>query len=120
MNQRKTGGEFEKLAADFLIKHGYKILERNFRCRMGEIDIVAMDGHVLVFIEVKYRSSMKYGGPMPAVNLKKQQTISKVALYYLIVHELNMSTACRFDVVGIIPGRITLQKNAFPFRKNRW
>lgn len=116
MNQRKTGGEFEQLAADFLEKHGYRILDRNFRCRTGEIDIVAMDGKMLAFIEVKYRSSMDFGGPMPAVNLKKQQTISKVALYYLMSHGLPMDTSCRFDVVGIIPGRITLQKNAFPFR----
>ncbi len=117
MNQRALGGSFEGKAADFLIKEGYQILDRNFRCRMGEIDIIARDGIYLVFVEVKFRSSSRYGGPLPPVDSKKQRTISKVAVFYLMKQGLPLTTPCRFDVVGILPDQIRLVKNAFPFRK---
>lgn len=117
MNQRKLGGSYEQMAADFLSKHGYRILERNFRCRLGEIDIVAQDGGCLVFVEVKFRSSSRYGGPMAAVNREKQRTISRVASFYLASHGLGWNTPCRFDVVGILPDRITLEKNAFLYMR---
>jgi putative endonuclease len=117
MNQRKLGGSYEQMAADFLSRHGYRILERNFRCRIGEIDIVARDGACLVFVEVKYRSSLRFGGPMAAVNLKKQRTISRVASFYLASHHLGFDTPCRFDVVGILPDRITVEKNAFLYTR---
>lgn len=117
MNQRSLGGSYEQMAADFLSKHGYQILERNFRCRTGEIDIIARDGDFLAFVEVKYRSSMNYGGPMAAVGLKKQHTISRTAAFYLLARHMRMDTPCRFDVVGILPDRIVLQKNAFPYRE---
>ncbi len=117
MNKRQIGGGYEKAAADFLIENGYVILEMNFRCKIGEIDIVAMDGNTLAFIEVKYRKDERYGGPFSAVNLKKQKTISKVALYYIMTHGLGEATPCRFDVVGILPNHIELIKNAFDFRR---
>lgn len=116
MNKRKLGGSYEQMAAGFLSDHGYEILEMNFRCRIGEIDIVARDGPFLVFVEVKYRANMKYGGPLPAVNLKKQRIISKAAAFYLMKHHLGINTPCRFDVVGILPDQIQLEKNAFPYR----
>ena len=61
MNKRKTGTEYEELAARWLIEKGYEILEKNYRCRIGEIDLIARDGRYLVFVEVKYRSDEKAG-----------------------------------------------------------
>ena len=70
-------------AAAYLKKKGYRILEANFRCRFGEIDLIARDGAYLVFIEVKYRSSLKDGDSLEAVNRRKQRKIIRVAEYYL-------------------------------------
>ena len=78
-NRRQIGTEEEALAAVFLKAQGYEILEQNFRCRLGEIDIIARDGSALVFIEVKYRRNAAYGTPAEAVNLRKQQ---KICLLY--------------------------------------
>ncbi len=116
MNKRELGGGYEKVAADFFRQKGYRILEMNFRCRIGEIDIIARDEDYIVFAEVKYRKEKTYGGPLMAVNFKKQRTISKVAMFYLMKHGLPESTPCRFDVVGILPGEIQHIQNAFPFR----
>ncbi len=115
LNKREVGGGYEKAAADFLISQGYEIREMNFRCRMGEIDIIAQDGDYLVFVEVKYRKNRQHGGPLPAVNWKKQRTISRVAMFYLMKHGYSQSTPCRFDVIGILPEGIQLVKNAFDF-----
>ena len=71
-------------AAAYLKKKGYRILEANFRCRFGEIDLIARDGAYLVFIEVKYRSSLKDGDSLEAVNRGKQRKIIRVAEYYLL------------------------------------
>ena len=76
-NRRQIGTEEEALAAVFLKAQGYEILEQNFRCRLGEIDIIARDGSALVFIEVKYRRNAAYGTPAEAVNLRKQQKICR-------------------------------------------
>ena len=62
MNNRRTGSEYEARAAEYLTANGYRILERNFRCRQGEIDLIAQDGSYLVFVEVKYRSSLARRG----------------------------------------------------------
>lgn len=75
-----SGSEGESFAADYLIKNGYRILERNFRTPLGEIDIIARDGETLVFIEVKARSNARFGPPQLAVDHRKQVKISRVAL----------------------------------------
>ena len=67
MNKRKTGAEYEELAARWLTGTGFEILEKNYRCRIGEIDLIARDGRYLVFVEVKYRSDEKAGDPSEAV-----------------------------------------------------
>ncbi len=95
-----TGKVGEDLAADYLIHHGCQIIARNYRKRLGEIDIIARDGEYLVFVEVKTRRGARYGSPFDAVNWRKQQQISKVALAYMIQYNL-MDTAVRFDVVGV-------------------
>jgi len=113
-----TGKEGEKIAAAFLKKNGYRILETNFRCAAGEIDIIARDKNELVFIEVKTRKSEKMGFPEQAVGIKKQKKISQLALWYF--QKKNISeTAARFDVLAIIMqpagNEIRLIKNAFDF-----
>ena len=85
-NKRQIGTEKEKLAGAYLEKNGYEIIEYNFRCRQGEIDIVAKDGNYLVFTEVKFRSTTRLGSALEAVNYKKQCRICKVADYYRYKH----------------------------------
>ena len=74
-NKRQTGIKYEQAAGFFLEQMGYEILEYNYRCRFGEIDIIAKDGACLVFCEVKYRSGRGKGSPLEAVDYRKQQTI---------------------------------------------
>jgi putative endonuclease len=90
----------ERLAADKLISCGYHILERNFRCRYGEIDLVAEDEHDLVFVEVKTRRGDAYGRPEEAVTPRKQRKIIEVAGYYLDLHEC-WERSWRVDVVAV-------------------
>ena len=114
-NHRAMGTYYEKKAAEYLKKQGYEILAMNYRCRIGEIDIIARDGEYLVFVEVKYRSSAAGGAPEEAVNYKKQRVISKVASYYLMKEYGTLDVDCRFDVAGILDDEIRLTKNAFAY-----
>lgn len=116
----KGTGEFgEEAAANFIIGHGYRILERNFRCKGGEVDIIARDpaDNCLVFIEVKTRKGLSYGVPQLAVTPFKQRQISKAALTWLGKKQLHDHNA-RFDVIAILlhtdgPHAIDHIKNAF-------
>ena len=83
-NKRKIGEKYERRAGAYLEEKGYEILEYNFRCRSGEIDIIARDGEYLVFCEVKYRAGNGKGHPAEAVGFRKQSVISKCALYYMV------------------------------------
>ncbi|MGD9279831.1 MAG: YraN family protein, partial [Desulfobacterales bacterium] len=80
--KQKFGEQGEALAARRLKKAGYKIIETNYRTRLGEIDIIAKDKDTIVFVEVKSRRSVYFGNPKQAVTLQKQKKISLVALYY--------------------------------------
>lgn len=113
-NTRKIGSIFEKQAGEYLKSEGYSIIEYNFCSKIGEIDIVAMDGKTLVFCEVKYRSDNRKGTPFEAVTINKQKKICKTALYYITKHQIT-NMPCRFDVVGITGNRIELIKNAFEY-----
>jgi putative endonuclease len=93
------GQQGEEAAAHYLQAHGYKILERNFRCRAGEVDIIAEEKGDLVFVEVKARSSKLFGDPAEAVTSRKQGQISKAALCYL--GDRHRGRAARFDVVTV-------------------
>jgi len=110
------GKRGETLAISFLKKNGYRIIESNFRCRYGEIDIVAQDGKTVAFIEVKTKTSNRFGSPTQAIDSRKQRQVSKTALAYISQKRLTNYSA-RFDVVGInIKGsnsEIELIKNAF-------
>lgn len=112
-NNRAIGNEYESLAAAYLEKEGYCILERNYRNKMGEIDIIGKDGSVLTFVEVKYRHDIKKGDPAEAVHGKKQEKIRNVARGYLYFHRLGEEISCRFDVVAILGEEIRLIRNAF-------
>ena len=113
---QKFGKKSESLAAAYLRLSGYRILERNYRNRIGEIDIVAREGPVLVFIEVKARKTARYGSPKNAVTPAKQMKISNTALAYL-KETGQMHCKARFDVVAIDarfdPPEIEVVKNAF-------
>lgn len=115
-NRRRIGAAYEEWAAEFLTERGYQILERNYRCRRGEIDLIARDGDTLVFLEVKYRRSAACGGPAEAVTHTKQKTICRVADHYRFARRISEDRACRFDVVAILGGEITLYRNAFPYQ----
>jgi putative endonuclease len=113
-----TGKEGEKIAAAYLKKNGYRIIEINFRCPIGEIDIVAKEKDDLVFVEVKTRKSMELGYPEQAVGIRKQKKMSQLALWYLQKRKV-ADTNARFDVVAVtlIPenNEVKLIKNAFDF-----
>ena len=113
-NNRETGTHYEKMAGTYLEEKGYKILTYNYRCKCGEIDIIAEDGETLVFCEVKYRASNRQGYPSEAVNHTKQRIISKSALYYITENHIE-DIPCRFDVVSIGEMGIIHYENAFDY-----
>lgn len=94
------GKEGEDRAAQFLVKQGYRIMERNYRTRSGEIDLIALHKGVVVFVEVKTRTSSVFGAPELAVNVRKQQRMVRAALGYIKYKKLHQ-VPCRFDVVAI-------------------
>ena len=112
-NKRSIGTDREAMAAEYLEKKGYTILEKNYRCRVGEIDIVASKDNFCVFVEVKYRKSAAYGLPQEAVGVKKQRTIAFVANYYLMEKKFPSNQPVRFDVIAILGNEITHIENAF-------
>ena len=107
------GIQGEALATEHLENQGYKILELNYKNKIGEIDIIAKDGETIVFIEVKARQSLRFGHPREAVNFYKQQKIRSVAIGYLKFKKLYERVPVRFDVVDILGDKITHIKNAF-------
>ena len=113
-NNRKVGDAQETRTVLELEKLGYKILQKNFRCRTGEIDIVALHKGYLVFVEVKYRKNRRSAYAAEAVNWKKQQVISRVADYYIRTH-CSKIPACRFDVAAWDGECLTVYENAFEY-----
>lgn len=111
-NKRKLGTSYEVLAKKYLEQQNYAIIKMNYRCKSGEIDIIAKDEAYTVFVEVKYRTSNKYGYPRESVNYYKQKHIIAAAKYYLYTHHL-YDSSCRFDVIEICYDKITHLKNAF-------
>ncbi len=112
-NKRKTGSHYELQVAAFLQKQGFEILEQNFRCRSGEIDLIARDGSYLVFIEVKYRGSKSAGSALEAIDARKAMQVRRVAEIYLYQNHYSDRTPCRFDAAGVDGEAITYIKNAF-------
>ncbi len=104
MNSIEIGKFGEKAAVEYLREHGYKILHTNYRCSLGELDIVALDKDTLVFIEVKSRSSDFFGYPQEGVTKKKQSKIIKLAQVYIKQNQ-KAGYKCRFDVVSVLLNR---------------
>jgi putative endonuclease len=116
MQKKELGRKGEDLALRFLKKRGYRIIEQNYVCKMGEMDLIAKEKDTLVFIEVKTRTSMDFGPPQLAVTSWKQRQLSKVALYFLKEKKIE-DVKARFDVVAILltagGEEIELIRNAF-------
>ena len=115
-NTRKTGTWYEQKAAEYLKCQGLVILAHNYRCRFGEIDLIARDGRYVVFVEVKYRRNGSSGVSLEAVTPAKQRVIGRVAQFYLTVKYNSVDVPCRFDVVGIDGDRLQWKKNAFEYQ----
>lgn len=103
MNNKILGNRGENIAAEYLQNKGYQILCRNYRCAIGEIDIIASQQNTVVFVEVKTRSSLRFGRPGEAVDYRKQHKIIRTAQWYCQGNNLRGKT-CRFDVVEVLPG----------------
>ncbi|MCR5655947.1 MAG: YraN family protein [Butyrivibrio sp.] len=117
MNKREIGAYYESIVCDYLAENGIKILERNFRCKLGEIDIVAEDNGYISFIEVKYRAGSKYGTAEAAVDFRKQKTVCRVSDFYCKRYGLSENQPRRFDVAAVNvedgAAKINYIKNAF-------
>lgn len=104
-NRQEIGKIGEDKACELLLKEGYKIIERNFRCKLGEVDIIAQDkNNDLVFIEVKTRRSFRYGIPCEAINKTKKIHIYKVAKFYILKNKISNKNI-RFDAIEIKLGK---------------
>ncbi len=113
-NRTDTGKIYENAAAAYLTNLGYRILDRNWHSRFGELDLVCLADGVLIICEVKYRSSMRHGDPLESVTRTKQRKIMQTYRYYCMRNRIGEEVPCRFDVVGIdAEGRILHIKNAF-------
>lgn len=122
--RQQLGRAGEEVALQYLHRQGYRILERNFRCRFGEIDLIACDGRTLAFIEVKTRRSQTFGAPALAITKEKQRRLIKTSQFYLS-QKGRAQAICRFDVVTIQletgEPRVEVIKNAFqPEAETRW
>ncbi len=114
-NSREYGKKAEEIAAEYLEKCGYKIIEKNFYTKSGEIDIIAKDKETIAFIEVKARKSLTYGPPEQSITYTKKKKISQSAMFYLKKTK-QMNKKARFDVLSIIADneiKFKLIKNAF-------
>ncbi len=114
---RELGRRGEERAADYLRRKGYRILERNYQTREGEIDIVAKQGGTLVFVEVKTARGLSFGHPQSWVNRRKRAHLFRAALAYM-AEKGNLEASCRFDVIAIVmkskKTRLTHIPDAFP------
>lgn len=113
MNQRIVGREKEELAEKYLIFSGIKIVERNFSCKLGEVDFIGWDGEYLVFFEMKYRKSTRYGYLQEAVKDYKKRKICLVAGFYRMKKGYGDNVPVRYDVISILGNKICWDKNAF-------
>lgn len=111
-NTVAAGASAEAAATRLLLGRGYEIVERNFRCRAGELDLVARDRGVLVFIEVRSRADAEHGHAAEMVDAHKQRQVARVAEHYLAMRDLDYDEV-RFDVVAITGGEAELIQDAW-------
>lgn len=112
MNKRHVGTFYENIAKEYLLSIGYEIICMNYRCRLGEIDIICRDGETVVFVEVKYRKNNSIQNPLEAVDIRKQIKIRKVSSVYVLEQKL-YDVSLRYDVIGILGDEITHIEDAF-------
>lgn len=112
-SKRSLGTEKEELAVTYLKEQGAELLARNFYFRGGEIDLIAVDGEYVCFIEVKYRKNTSFGAPEEAVTTAKQKKMIQGANVFLYKNKYSADTPCRFDVISIYKEEITWIKDAF-------
>ncbi len=119
MNKREIGEKTESLASDYITSQGATIVQRNFSCSQGEIDIIARDEGYLCFIEVKFRKDDNFGAPQEAVSFSKQRKICKVSKFYLYTRYRSVDIPVRYDVLAIsaTDGILSFRwiKNAFSY-----
>ena len=110
----RKGAAKEHLAEQFLNQQGLSLVQRNFRCKVGELDLIMTDQTTLVFVEVKFRNKNTYGSALESITLSKRKKLENAAAYYLMTHA-NPMDFCRFDVVAISGPQDTIEwvKNAF-------
>lgn len=96
----KSGFVAEEAARDYLVHQGLQWVESNFRCRLGEIDLIMRDKEYLVFVEVRARASSSHGGALESITYHKQKKLLKTASFYLLTRRLQDKNPARFDVVG--------------------
>jgi putative endonuclease len=108
---REAGARFEDKAAEYLREHNYVILERNFRAKVGELDIVARDGDTVVFVEVRARACTSFGGAAQTVGSLKRRKLIKTALVY--TQRMRLDCPMRFDVIAFDEGRLEHIADAF-------
>jgi putative endonuclease len=101
VSRNQQGAASEAVAAELLQRKGFRVLERNYRSRVGELDLVCRDGEALVFVEVRSRRDARFGGGLLAVGLRKQRQVVRAARAYLARNPQPEGTVCRFDVVGV-------------------
>jgi putative endonuclease len=101
MDRRDAGSDAERRALAYLQSAGLKLIERNYRCRIGELDLVMLDGRTLVFVEVRFRSSDRYGGAAASITPRKQRRIINAARHFLATRAELRRYPARFDVVAV-------------------
>lgn len=113
-DKRIKGDDKERLAEEYLLSKGFTLIQRNFLCKTGEIDLIMQDQEYLVFIEVRYRENKDFGGALASITAGKQRKLRRTAEYFLLQNFGNTPPVCRFDVIAI-EGKNELEwiKNAF-------
>lgn len=117
MGNREEGLRGEEMAIKTLKSKGYKIVERNHRNRLGEIDVIAEEGGCLVFVEVKNRNTALFGEALCSIDERKKRHLVRAALLYMKMHHC-FNKSVRFDVIGIDSERVKIVKNAFLVEDN--
>lgn len=115
MNKRMIGAMYEQRAAAYLKERGFQVLELNFTCRQGEVDVIGIHQGCLVFVEVKYRRDSKTGYPEEAVGLKKQIKLCRTSDYFRLTHPGLAGMQIRYDVVAVCRESLKWYQNAFDY-----
>ena len=115
MNKRTTGKLYEEKAAAFLKERGFFLLDMNYRCRQGEVDLIGIHDGCLVFVEVKYRKDKRSGAPEEAVGPAKQMKICRVSDYYRLAKPAEAARQIRYDVVAICGEDVRWYRDAFNY-----